>query len=79
MEKKIKQLLEEEDRRIGQKDEEFGIGIYATCPSGVRDVRIDGLRNMSITELEQLARRKDIDILKVIFDAYNNITRHYIK
>lgn len=78
----IEQILEQEERRIEEEDRAFGrYGLYVTSPSGMRKIHLESLRALSVGELVERAKRgnyKDLDILKVVFEAYVPMANGYI-
>lgn len=81
---RIRQILQEEERRIEQADIDFNKVPrgYATCPSGIRNIALHKLRTETcldkIVKMVEAGHR-DPAILQVIFEAYQQIASHYLK
>ncbi len=78
----IQEILEQEERRIEEADRVHSIRPYTTCPSGLREIRRQSLRQLPVAELAAWAERsefKDLDVLKVLFDAYVRTVPGYIQ
>lgn len=81
MDQEIEKILGQEERRIEEADRARGIRAYTTCPSGLREIRRQALRQLPVGELTTRALQsgfKDLDVLRVLFDAYAPTAREYI-
>jgi hypothetical protein len=78
----VKTLLEREQQRVQELEDNFDGGLYCTSPAGMRKVRLNSRRRMSLSELEALAGQgnfTDLNILQVVHDTYHKLVEKYTR